>query len=395
MNLLFSRITHRSTLLLFIIITSLGYFSYHYYLTCIEFESLESKSNSRCPIRHEKVLGNMLLKIDKNENCFGNCFLARREGMSELLKFCYPSIVVIGFPKCGTSFLFKALSKHPQIIATKRKELCLGGPMSETWWDFVNRLPSPADVRKRHVMSGCLHLGANIEATTDLCVTNTKYIFLVRDVADMLWAAYNYWCIVGIDKQCVPGGRTTKESVRSPEHFHQLVLTNQSMGGGTPLLLSGLCYKPDLAQAVAAFGRSNVEVLRSEDLQTHQATARRNDSFASLLSFLQLQDNFIPTVPTTSNNNSNSTTSDVLNAISWTDSVLNGVHVVNSGHSLSSRGEFVESSKEQLQVGGGRYEASGFKPMLRATRVLLHSRWREECLWLQRTWRVSYDACAD
>lgn len=125
--------------------------------------------------------------------------------------FCFPTVLVAGFPKCATSFLFHALSKHPHILPTRRKELCLGGPLSETWPKLISYLPSAEDAVAsggQIVMTGCLHLGANIRAIKELCVpTNeVKVIFLVRDVADMLWAAYNYWCNVETDgPKCSPG----------------------------------------------------------------------------------------------------------------------------------------------------------------------------------------------
>lgn len=234
------------------------------------------------------------------------------------------------------------------------------------------------------ISAGCLHLGANIEATTELCVTSTKYVFLVRDLADMLWAAYNYWCIAEIDEHCVPGGRTTATSLRSPEHFHSWMVAKKSLGGGTPMQPSGLCYQPDLIRAVSAFGRSNVIVLRSEDLQSNSASTARNQSFSSLRNFLQLED--IP--------RSHEKTFNVSGIPSWTESVLRDSKVVNAGHSLSSRGEFVESLQGD-SVGGGRYEASGFRPMLRETRRLLYVRWRVECLWLRQKWSLAYSACVD
>jgi hypothetical protein len=128
--------------------------------------------------------------------------------------FCFPSVLIAGFPKCGTSFLFHALSTHPNILPTRRKELCLGGPLSETWPKMVSFLPSIADTKAtggQRVMTGCLHLGANIRAAKELCAltANIKVIFLVRDVADMLWAAYNYWCNVDTDgPSCFPGEHT-------------------------------------------------------------------------------------------------------------------------------------------------------------------------------------------
>lgn len=133
---------------------------------------------------------------------------------SEFSDFCYPTVLVAGFPKCATSFLFHALSKHPNILPTRRKELCLGGPLSETWPKLISYLPSVEDTAAsggQIVMTGCLHLGANIRAVKELCVppSQVKVIFLVRDVADMLWAAYNYWCNVDTDgPKCFPGNHS-------------------------------------------------------------------------------------------------------------------------------------------------------------------------------------------
>ena len=178
------------------------------------------------------------------------CFRAMRaDNTSEYVLFCYPSIVIMGFPKCGTSYLFKALSTHPQILATKRKELCIGGIKSETWWDFFTRLPIPEDFGTKRVMSGCLHLGANKEAASSLCISDTKYVFIVRDVADMLWAAYNYWCIRSLNPDCSPGGRTSTITPRSPEDFHALMVSNSSLGGGLSLdARSGVCFREQLGR---------------------------------------------------------------------------------------------------------------------------------------------------
>ena len=145
---------------------------------------------------------------------------AERDQSAILSDFCFPSVLVAGFPKCATSFLFHALSMHPHILPTRRKELCLGGPLSETWPKLASFLPTMEDTSAAGghlVLTGCLHLGANIRATKELCVptANMKVIFLVRDVADMLWAAYNYWCNVETDgSTCFPGeGANMERSV--------------------------------------------------------------------------------------------------------------------------------------------------------------------------------------
>eukprot|EP01041_Mallomonas_annulata_P004924 gene4924-9823_t len=314
--------------------------------------------------------GSGSITVRENSSSPNRCFIAKR-GANDSISFCYPTITVMGFPKSGTSFLFKSLSKHPQIVATKRKELCYGGPKSELWWDFISRMPSPETTDNRHVLSGCLHLGANKEASQSLCVSDAKYIFVVRDVADMLWAAYNYWCISTIDKNCFPGGRTTKNNKRTPEHFHELITTNKTLGGGLPLDINGICYKGTLLEAVKTFGQENIHVLKSEHMSIESSTSNRNQSFQKLFQFLKLSTDKYP---------------------QWIDEVITKPTPVNAGHLMQTRGEFVEITDVNTIV-RGTYEISGFRPMLSQTKTFIHVRWREECIWLRNVWGISYDAC--
>lgn len=285
--------------------------------------------------------------------------------------FCAPSIIVAGFPKCGTSFLFKSLAAHPSIRPTRRKEMCLGGVKAETWDLFLRNLvvdSSPGALSSgMRTLSGCLHLGANVEVASALATQKTKYVFAVRHVADMLWAAYNYWCIPGLDSGCKPGQRTTSGHVRTPADFHARILDWRPMGGGINIGTGGNCYKPLIKRAVSAFGKDMVIVVRSEDFLPTLDSMIRKENLRQLLAALDL---------------------DV--AGEYEDQYVASSKLVNSGHRYSSRGEFVAvalDTPSQYHT----YEASLFQEMLHETRQLLESRWESERQWLKKYFGLRYE----
>ena len=267
-------------------------FQFFYLVPTVENPSISNNPPLSCILRNEKywrIGENLISKFTTARNSsVSNCFTIGNDSSYVKSIFCYPSVVIMGFPKCGTSYLFMKLSKHPQIYATKRKELCLGGPGSENWDKFSSKLPSPEEVGDRFVMSGCLHLGANFEASSNLCVSNTKYIFVIRDVADMLFAAYNYWCIPNHDDNCLPGHRTLKGSKRTVNHFHELITNSSSLGGGLLFSKDGTCYRTLLEQAVQSHGRQNIFVMKSESMQSTSHFSERNNSFMKLTKFLSI-----------------------------------------------------------------------------------------------------------
>jgi hypothetical protein len=311
--------------------------------------------------------------------------------------FCFPSVIVAGFPKCSTSFVFKMLSTHPLITATKRKELCLGGVLSETWSKMINFLPNRTISHNKLILSGCLHLGANIAAMKSLCVSGTKVIYVVRDVADMLYAAYNYWCIEGYDVDCVPGKRTSKTDKRSSTHFHEMISRHMAMGGGTALTIKGICYRKDLENARRVYGSNNILVLKSEDFLNKNmkviAMNKINDFIISenVNSIMQQKEM-----------HSISILSDIQ---IWMETEKKNIYKVNAGLNIENRGEKSitpltnqgQATREGIaerDISNNVYEISNYEPMLAETRDMIYNLWRNECLWLKSSFDVLYDnAC--
>jgi hypothetical protein len=256
--------------------------------------------------------------------------------------------------------------------------------MSETWDKFFQFLPNQTSSENKIVMSGCLHLGANVKAMKELCLQDLKVIYVLRDVADMLWSAYNFWCLQLYDQDCYPGKHTSKNALRSPEHFHQLIVKQQEMGGGIPLTKSGNCYRKELKEAAKVFGSHNVLVLRSETMLTTDA-----DKEATLLHLQQFL------FPSRNSKEKKQGQGQEYVVQQWFRNQTLSRYRVNSGRSVDSRGEQnIAQQSDKEGDASGLYEVSNFRPMLPETRQLIYRRWREECLWLNQSYGISYDgAC--
>jgi hypothetical protein len=312
-------------------------------------------------------------KLSTNSSLASSCYSYSTDALDMSHDFCLPSVIVAGFPKCGSSFLFKSLSYHPLIIPTKRKELCLGGILSETWPKMISFLPNTTRTYDKLVLSGCLHLGSNVKAMKQLCAGNAKLIYAVRNVADMLWAAYNFWCIPGFDKDCFPGKHTDRSDKRSPKHFHSLLKAGQPMGGGTPLSSTGNCFREELIRALQIFGPDNVMVIKSEDLLVAN---KKSDVLSDVMSFLGLGD----------------TSPYRMESSDWINNQRSTIYKVNSGSSLQSRGEKKATAADGAGD-AGRYEISGFQPMKDESRKFVDTLWKEECNWLRSGFNIDYEAC--
>jgi hypothetical protein len=304
-----------------------------------------------------------------NSNRGRSCYRAKRLSTPNAqFEFCYPDIIVAGFPKCGTSFIFSILAKHPKVLKTRRKELCLGGIKSESWGKLISFFASPHDLESdKTSLSGCLHLGALVEVADSLNISKTKYIFTVRSVPEMLWAAYNYWCIVDVDENCSPGQRTTISSQRSPEHFHYMIANGKLMGGGISLTPDGQCFMPFLKRAIEVFGRHNVVVIKAEDMLPLVSRELRKEVLHRLLSDLNL-DRF---------------------SRDYEDMFLSSSFLVNSGFKVQNRGEFVVTSSDNV-TRSNVYEVSGYAPMLEKTKSFLSTKWNTERLWLKEMFSIIY-----
>jgi hypothetical protein len=95
-----------------------------------------------------------------------------------------------------------------------------------------------------------------------------KYIVLLRDPADWLWAAWIFWVDHGLDTDTKTGDWTKSGAhYRYPELFHELILSGDKTVSGD-YLLTGL--RRDTVtigrRLMALGGRDNVIFLRNEEV---------------------------------------------------------------------------------------------------------------------------------
>ena len=173
-----------------------------------------------------------------------------------------------------------------------------------------------------------------------------KAIFLVRDPADYLWAAFNYW---RIDMDTEPDEfRTTNTSYRSPELFHGLLLAegrlSWMLGTSGRTAQWWFLVQNGTLQKIA----KNRLLLRSEDFLVPDLTML---AMGKLGTFTGLR-------------------------LGGFDSSALSTRT-NSQYSIFTRGQ--GAVVEQADVPDGVYEISGFRPMLCKSRRLIYQKSRGLC----------------
>jgi hypothetical protein len=143
--------------------------------------------------------------------------------------FCYPAILVSGAPNCSTSALYQLIRTFPNVRTFYTKEICLEyyvGQKLHNFFDMLTSIPLESLQINQVILNGCILLKSNLFIREILHNPNSFYIVLVRNYADWLWSAYNYWCDVNRDQQCDVGTQWIVPGLhkRSPEDFHQEVI---------------------------------------------------------------------------------------------------------------------------------------------------------------------------
>ncbi len=127
---------------------------------------------------------------------------------------CFPSVHIIGFPKCGSTYLYKILSKHPELRAGREKEphfwtkFPLNNQVHDTY-SFLTYLanfigkddPLPTKIRKKvSIMDASQSTIWETERHDDLCAVprflkgiapKSKFIVLMRNPVDQLYS--DFW----------------------------------------------------------------------------------------------------------------------------------------------------------------------------------------------------------
>lgn len=147
-----------------------------------------------------------------------------------IIKVCYPSVIVTGLAKAGTSAIYELLKLFPNSIHMNEKENCPGAHR-RSHWQFFNSLPKVSDIKPFQdslIVDGCIDLKQNVLMRNILHKPITKYVVMIRNYPDMLWSSYNYWCKLGFDDNCDSTHWTKWGHLRSPALFNDIIVRDKN-----------------------------------------------------------------------------------------------------------------------------------------------------------------------
>jgi hypothetical protein len=351
------------------------------------------------------------LRVPRTDNAYTNINLIDHHPALALLKPEYrpapewtkqnilPDISIIGLAKAGTSQLYHIWTHHaaatPFNAGTKEYCMRLPAPLMDpgSWanddrrlqlqkglYDWHRNLYAQSIQRqsanKKKTINGCLsehevwlsvhYLNATVRGVPNPVDGNTKqqpkYILLLRDPADLLWGIWNYWVDMGLDtKLDTPGSWATRDlHYRSPELFHELVLSAHKTKGGDRLV-NGLRRQSvtNGRRLVALVGRDNVLFLRNEDMLP--AVVEQPGGLLDRLS------NFSG-----------------LDRTRFGDDGLRTIRNCNDVKGEKSKCGNITTSA---------YEITGHREMLESTRSLIYLHFQEECHIWEKEFGVTYPDC--
>lgn len=332
----------------------------------------ESLARDRAAMAPHQLYENVVTNTTHVLTAMNASAMLQSEWKNEL----FPDIVIAGTPKGGTSQLAFILESHPQ--ATKfdpaNEEECfdphflLGETLNETEKnDLQSRLFtyfSHKEVRNSNLktVSACFSADDIILRANYLQSDKPKRIlYLLRDPADWLWAAWNFWTDDTLDTSVTYEGQWTKETVdyRSPELFHELMASGERSVPGERLVVHRQVAVDNLRKLIEAFGRENVLILRNEDMLP-EVIDEKGGFLDQLSSFTGLSRNGYPVTATKSIHNCND---------------------------HKGKGTSCGTTKTT------RYGISGHRPMFEETRRLIYLYFHEECKIWKNEFGVEYPDC--
>ena len=167
-----------------------------------------------------------------------------------------PSLInIVGFPKAGTSHLYRIIASHPEVEHFGPvKEFCMPKNASlEVMFNFCKRV---AGDRRKKTVNGCFRQAEVSRWWLYLRQPRTKVIFIFRDPAAWLWAAFNFWFIQDFDAPASPQPNWAgSNQYRASELFHEGIVSGSRTSLG--LFLNEFRYQSVVnpRQWIAMLGR--------------------------------------------------------------------------------------------------------------------------------------------
>jgi hypothetical protein len=298
----------------------------------------------------------------------------------------FPNINIVGLPKAGTSHLYQILSGHDELRPFHRsKEWCFhdlnkklksiemsNEAANKTSYEKrllntlegVNRIKEGWPSRGNRTVNGCLDLDSVLKQRDYLSRVKDKFVLLLRDPADWLWAAYNFWHFQEHEDAEPPikyDWASAPNQYRSPELFHEYMLSGGRMWAARDLLAKfrdGLAARtPQLLRHVVS--PENLLVLKTEDFAPDVIS--ETGVLEKLATFLEI-------------------------SLSGFDQNVTERYT-NCGDNKGTETVCKEASSA--------YKISGYRGMFEETRDLVYLQFAQECKYWAEAFNVVYDDCLD
>lgn len=306
----------------------------------------------------------------------------------------FPNLNVVGLAKTGTSQLYKILTSHPDATPdNEKKEYCMYGANHISWdtdegamapdnakhivqanlyaWHQQAAAAAATSIHNHlQTVNGCLNLHDTWLHLNYLHPVNAKYFILLRDPADWLWAGFNFWVDDVLDGRGQgPEGKkklwaSASTEYRSPELFHELIVSGHSTKSGARLL-DTLRWQTVTAgrRLVALAGKEQVLFLRNEDMLPEHID-RAGGMLDQIANFTGLARS------------------------KFTGPGLHTMLNCNDNKGFQSKCHEGSSSR-------GSYEIAGNRKMLEKTRAFIYLHYQEECQIWAKEFGVMYLDCVN
>jgi len=307
------------------------------------------------PIRRSDFLGNISIEHTPDAAWFNS----------------FPDINIAGYPKTGTSQLYRILAGHSRIAsANVVKEFCYRGPEDNVQNNLLARLYEYRKQLYLHrlelndtsklTVNGCLLGSINAEVNyVYIPQRGEKFIVMYRDPADWLWAAWNFWYDRSMDNPEKSDAITTAEkNFRSPELFHEIIASKGKLILFYNIFVHLQRATWDGTRMIELVGRNNVLFLRNEDIEP--STIKSSGTLERLSKFLSISSSEF------------------------------GSEILERTNCNDVKGENEICPKIFTP---GLYKTAGYRPMLNKTRVLIYAFSQSACTFWYEQYEIDYPHC--
>ena len=328
-------------------------------------------------------------KIAKNHPAFEN-IPEPYQPKPEWTRRHFPLINILGLPKAGTSHLYQILTTHAKMTRfSENKEFYFnmnpadmnkihqmssasaGSQESNEFIQDFMKLANennkgyvePALFDLKRTVNGGLNPRFTLLQAQYLGRHDAKYIILLRDPADWLWAGYSFW-LHPEHEDAMPSIKNDWASApmqyRSPEIFHEYMRAGERNWFTRDLLGKFRdSARTTLQLLLEATSKENILVMKSEDFAPDVVKA--TGAMQKLAKFLDVSEDL------------------------FDDEV-----VYSYGNCGDQKGENKKCTKAT-----NAYSITGKRAMFEETRDLVYVQFAEECKFWKEEFDVHYDRCLE